>query len=804
MIKMAKTNVLEFIKNNITILDGATGTMLQRAGMKPGETSESWNLSHPEVLTAVHKAYYDAGSNIVSANTFGVNSLKYSHDEVEKLVSAAVASVIAAKEESSGKQEKFVALDIGSCGRLIEPFGDLGFEEAVICFADMIKAGTRAGADLIFIETMNTLSETKAALLAAKENSYLPVFVSNSYNLDGRLMTGTSPAAIIAMLEGMGADAIGINCSYGPKDLYGVIDEYLKYASVPVLFKPNAGLPKDENGKLVYDILPDEFAGQVFEKIKEGVLIVGGCCGTDPAYISALASAVKDIAPLPLTNKNLTVASSRSTAVIIGEKPLLIGERLNPTGKKRLKEALRTGDIGYLQNEAMKQTENGAHILDVNVGTPEVDEKALLPTVVREIQSVSDVPIQIDTSDPVAMENALRIYEGKAIINSVNGKQSSMDAVFPLAKKYGGVVVALTLDENGIPSTAEERFAIAEKILNEAKKYGLAEKDILFDTLTMAVSADSGAAKTTLDSLRMVSERLGCGTVLGVSNVSFGLPERETITSTFFSLALENGLSAAIMNPFSEKMKSAYHSFLTLRGYDPNCLNYIDFISSLDTPEKKPAVSETAADTPEGLKKAITLGQSHEASRITETLIPSYSPIDLINTAIIPALDETGKGFEEKRIFLPTLLLSAEAAGAAFEVIKAHSKKEDTSKKLTVVLATVEGDIHDIGKNIVKLLLENYGYTVVDLGKDVPPEKVVEETLRIHAPIVGLSALMTTTVPAMEKTIALLHKEAPWCKTVVGGAVLTEEYAMKIGADKYASDAMETVRYAEKFFSETK
>ena len=794
-------NILDYLKNNIVILDGGMGTLLQARGLRPGEFPERWNISHPEEIVKIHKDYFDAGANIVNTNTFGANSLKFGCDELEEIVKSAVENAKKAKALSGAAGEKWVALDIGPTGRMLAPYGDFDFEDAVSVFAQTVKLGEKYGADVIFIETMNDSYETKAALLAAKENSTLPVFVSNAYGSDGKLMTGASPAAMVAMLEGMGADAVGINCSLGPKALFGVAREYLACASVPVMLKPNAGLPKSVNGMTVYDVLPDEFADDVALLINEGVRVAGGCCGTTPEYISALTERCKELSPKEIIPKNITCVSSYTHAVTFGAKPILIGERINPTGKKLFKEALRNNDIDYILKEGISQQEKGVDILDVNVGLSEIDEVMMLKTAVCELQAIIDLPLQIDTSDPVAMETALRRYNGKAMINSVNGKKESMDAVFPLAKKYGGVVVALTLDENGIPADAEGRFAIAEKILEEAKKYGIEKKDIIFDTLALTISADNKSGKETLRAIGMINNKLGCHTSLGVSNVSFGLPKREIINSTFFALALGSGLSAAIMNPYSADMMKSYYAFLAINGMDENCAGYIDFAENLQQNEvtvSQPQNTSFAGEYKSELQKAVIKGLKDRAAIITSELLKTVEPLKIVQEEIIPALDIVGMGFEKHTVYLPQLLMSAEAAKAAFEKIKEAASTGKAADKCCFVIATVKGDIHDIGKNIVKLLLENYGFITVDMGRDVPPENIAAKTIELHAPIVGLSALMTTTVPAMEDTIKLLRKEAPWCKIVVGGAVLTQEYADAIGADKYAKDAMETVRYAEK------
>jgi len=794
--------ITEFLKDHILFLDGGMGTLLQAEGLLPGELPERWNLTHPEVIQKIHRDYFNAGSHVVSTNTFGANLLKFSAEELDQIVRAAVENATKALQTSEGKQPKWIALDIGPTGRMLKPYGDLDFEEAVSVFAETVRLGVKYGVDLIFIETMNDSYETKAALLAAKENADLPVFVSNAYGEDGKLMTGADPCAMVAMLEGMGADAIGMNCSLGPKALRGVAEQYLSYASIPVLLKPNAGLPKAVDGKTVYDVLPDDFAADVKELIGRGVRIAGGCCGTTPQYIAALTTRAAELSPVPVLPKDRTVVSSYTHAVVFSDAPVLIGERINPTGKKRFKEALLAHDMDYILKEGIAQEEKGVHILDVNVGLPEIDEVQMLTDAVSELQAITALPLQIDTADPVAMASALRRYNGKAMINSVNGKKESMDAVFPLAKKYGGLVVALTLDESGIPVRAEERVAIARKILAYAEAYGIAKKDIIFDPLALTVSADNRAAVETLRAVRMIRQELGCHTSLGVSNVSFGLPVRDAINGTFFTLALGNGLSAAIMNPYSAEMLKSYFSYLALAGLDENCAAYIDFAQR--QPEVQTLAAATVQSAPKQedhaseLQKAIAKGLKEQAALLTRQCLKDKEPLLVVAEEIIPALNTVGIGFEEKTVYLPQLLMSAEAAKSAFEEIKASMKGNAEAKKCTVVIATVKGDIHDIGKNIVKLLLENYGFSVVDLGRDVAPERIVEETVRLHAPIVGLSALMTTTVPAMEETIRKLRASAPWCKIMVGGAVLTREYADAIGADHYAKDAMESVRYAER------
>ncbi len=792
----------EYLKNKLVYLDGGMGTLLQKAGLPLGELPERWNLTHAEEVTAIHTAYFDAGSNVVATNTFGANSFKFTQTELESIVRAAVENAQKAKDCSQSGREKFIALDIGPLGKLLKPYGDLEFERAVETFAEVVRLGVKYGVDLILIETMGDAYETKAALLAAKENCTLPVLVSCAYGEDGKLMTGATPEAMVALLEGMGADAVGVNCSLGPRQMQGVVERLLQFASVPVLVKPNAGLPTEEGD---YDVDAEEFSVKMAEFVRKGARLIGGCCGTTPCYIRRLVEATKQVERIPATPKTHTCISSYTHALTF-DKPVLIGERINPTGKKRFRQALENGEVGYILREGITQQDKGAMALDVNVGAPGIDEKTELPRYIRELQAVTDLPLQIDTSDPVAMERAMRVYNGKPLVNSVNGKKESMDTVFPLVQKYGGVVVALTLDENGIPETAAGRVEIAKRILAEAEKYGISKKDVLVDPLAMAISADKNAAEVTLAALREL-KKLGVHTSLGVSNVSFGLPSRETVNAAFFALALENGLSAAIVNPNSAEMMKIYRAVLALKGLDENCQSYVCFATLHSLPEGGQVCVEIQTNgekTP--LQTAIEKGLKEEAAALAEELLKTCPPLQLVEEEIVPALDCIGKAYEEKRAYLPQLLMSADAAKAAFEKIKLHIARTGGQqvKKCKIVLATVQGDIHDIGKNIVGTLLENYGFEVVDLGRDVPPEKIVEETLRLNAPLVGLSALMTTTLPSMEKTVKLLKEKAPNTKILVGGAVLTEEYAYKIGADGYGKDGMASVRYAEKVYAKFK
>lgn len=789
-------DIREFLKDNIVLLDGATGTMLHKRGLALTERSETVNLTDPEAVYEIHKAYYDAGSDVVATNTFGANPLYYDAETLDKIYASAFDSVKRAKRDSVSKREKYIALDVGPTGRLLQPYGDLGFDQAVETFAEMIRLGVKYGADLIMIETMNDGYETKAALLAAKENCDLPVFVANAYSENGKLLTGAPPEAVAVMLESMGADAIGVNCSFGPDASRPVSKRYLDAVSIPVIMKANAGLPRRDGDRTYFDIDAEQFADTVCECIKDGVTVIGGCCGTTPEYIAALRKRIDGMAPVKRAENTETVVSSSRKTVHFSNGPVLIGERINPTGKKRFKQALAEGDIDYITNEGLKQEEAGAHILDVNVGTPEVDEVSMLTTVVTELQTVTDLPLQIDTANGLAMEKALRYYNGCPLINSVNGKAESMETVFPLVKKYGGVVVALTLDEKGIPATAEGRLEIAEKILKTAERYGVKRKNVVFDTLTMTVSTDKNAAKTTLDALKLIKEKTGCHTVLGVSNVSFGLPERSLINGSFFTMALYAGLSSAIMNPLSAEMMKSYRAYRALAGLDENFKEYTEYAAQNPAAESVTTSKSSKITTTSDLCDAVIKGMKEQAEKLTEELLTDTAPLSIIEQKIMPALDVVGADYESGKIFLPQLLMAAEAAKAAFERIRQKAETTGQSGKGYFVLATVEGDIHDIGKNIVKLLLQNYGFDVIDLGKDVPAAVIVDKVLELHSKFAGLSALMTTTLPSMEKTVSLLHQKAPFCKVVVGGAVLTQEYADKIGADKYAKDAMETVRYA--------
>lgn len=763
----------------ITYFDGGMGTMLN---LKAGELPELLNINDPERVYAIHKAYADAGCNIISANTFGANRFKY--DNVDEIVKSAVKNA-----KRTGKK---VALDIGPTGKLLKPMGDLDFEECVDIFADVVKAG-RDEADLVLLETFGDLYEIKAAMLAVKENCDLPLVVSMIFDEKARLLTGADVRTACAVVEGLGANAIGFNCGLGPKQMIPLVEELEKHASIPILVMPNAGLPESVNGETIFNVDPDEFASYMTQIAKMGVSYLGGCCGTTPAHLKAMIEATKDIEDKVPEFKNETIVASYSKSVDLSEGAV-IGERINPTGKKLMKEALRNKDMDYVLRQGITQTEAGAHILDVNMGLPEIDEKEMLCSGVYELQSVLPVPLQLDSGDAEAMEAALRLYNGKAMINSVNGKEKSMKEVFPLAKKYGGVVVCLCLDEDGIPSTAQGRIAIAKKIIKRAAEYGIDKKNLAVDALVMTISTDTNNAIETLNAVDYIRNTLGVNTVLGVSNISFGLPNREAVNTAFYTLAMSRGLSAGIINPNSRPMMNAFFSYKALAGKDESCQEYIK--SAVDT--------EIVQKTENlDLKTAIIKGMKEESARCAKELLENTESLVIINDYIIPALDVVGDGFEKNTIFLPQLLMSADSAKAAFDEIKAHfvMSGAEQVKGEKIIIATVEGDIHDIGKNIVKVLLQNYGFDVMDLGKDVKCEKVLEEAQKNNVKLVGLSALMTTTVPNMEKTIKLLHDNTH-AKVFVGGAVLTRDYAKMINADFYAKDAMESVRIAQEFFEE--
>ncbi len=861
-----RKNIMDRIGREWLFFDGGTGSILQEKGLQPGELPETWNLLHPDRILDLHRGYLEAGADIYNTNTFGANRLKFP-ENLDEIVTAAVKLAKEARTQAGRDEDAYVALDIGPTGKLLAPMGDLSFDDAVDIFGEVVRIGAREGADLVLIETMNDSYEAKAAVLAAKENCDLPVFITCVFDGSGKMLTGGTPESVVAMLEGLGVDALGVNCSLGPAQMIPIVERLVKAAHVPVLVNPNAGLPKSVDGKTVYDVGPEEFAGYMKQIAALGAAAVGGCCGTTPDYIRAEIAAVRPLPLLPSQGPEQTVIASFSRTVEIGRaaRPVIIGERINPTGKKRFKQALVDHDIDYIVDQGLQQEDAGADVLDVNVGTPEIDEVALLDEVVCRLQSVLALPLQIDTSNPEAMEHALRHYNGKALINSVNGKQEVMAEVFPLVKKYGGVVVALALDEGGIPDNADDRIRIAEKIYATAAEYGIRRDDIVIDGLCMTVSSDPRSALVTLETIRRIRDELGGSSILGVSNISFGLPARELINAYFFEMALQNGLSCAIINPNNQAMMQAYRAFCALTNQDENFQNFITAYAGYKSPDKQvsdalnayktrvlnalgvsagdlqatgrplggssanagfgtgagaaglssdnvsgagSSGSRRAAGADDGrgpgalagksrLVEAIERGMAKPAADATREALLTRNALDIINEDLVPALDVVGQGFEKGTVFLPQLLMAAEAAKAAFAVVKESMAGSAQESKGRVILATVKGDIHDIGKNIVKVLLENYGYDVIDLGKDVPPETIVETALRENIRLVGLSALMTTTVVNMEETIRQLHQQKPDCRIVVGGAVMTQDYADKIGADCYGRDAMTTVRYAD-------
>ncbi|HHW45467.1 MAG TPA: dihydropteroate synthase [Clostridiales bacterium] len=772
------------------IFDGAMGTMLQQRGLKTGELPEIYNITHSKTIIDIHTEYVNAGSHVVTTNTFGANALKLNGSgySVQEVIKKAVENAKAAKP-------KYVALDIGPIGQLIESLGTLSFDEAYNLFAEQVKAGAEAGVDLILIETMSDLYEAKAAVLAAKENCDLPVICTMSFQKDGRTFTGTDALTATLVLNGLGVDAVGANCSLGPEDLMDVVNTMLEYSKVPVAVQANAGIPREEKGRTVFDVDAESFADSVSKMAGMGVKIIGGCCGTTPEYIKLINKGLKNIKPKEPVVKTVTAVCSGSRTHILGGKITVIGERINPTGKKRLQEALRSHQIDYILGEAVDQLNAGADILDVNVGLPEIDEAEMIKTVVKQVQSVVPLPLQIDSSDERAIEGAVRYYNGRPIINSVNGKREVMDKIFPIAKKYGALVIGLTLDEKGIPKTALERFEIAKRILDTAIFYGIPKEDILIDCLVLTASAQQQQVMETLNAIKMVKSQLGLKTVLGVSNVSFGLPNRPLINSVFLAAALSAGLDAPIINPLSSEIMQVVDTYRVLSGEDENAALYIEKYSNAENPKPAPKTTEKT------LKDCILEGLKEEAVQKVKALLETNDPIEIVDSHFIPALDIVGGRYEKGEIFLPQLIRSAQVVQSAFEVIRQSQSKSADRTKGKIVLATVEGDIHDIGKNIVKLMLENYGFEVIDLGKDVKIQRVVDAVLTSGAKLVGLSALMTTTVKNMKDTISALRQAGADCKVMVGGAVLNENYAKMVGADYYAKDAQAGVRIAVKFFN---
>ena len=784
------SNIRDIIREKRIYCDGGMGSLLQARGLKPGEPPEMWNIERPSAIVDIHRQYLLSGANIITTNTFGVNSQKYA--DYSDLIRAAIKC---AKEATHGFEDAYIAYDIGPLGRFLEPWGDLPFERAVEIFKDGIKVA-KDEVDLIIIETMTDAYETKAAVMAAREVSDLPIFVTNAYDEGGKMLTGATPEAMVAMLEGLGVDAIGLNCSFGPDKMLPLVRKFYECSSLPIIANPNAGLPDMRDGKAFYSLDADSFAACAYELAENGVSILGGCCGTTPEYISALVKKTAALPPPKVADKKISLVSSYTHALSVGDETLIVGERINPTGKPKLRRALVDGDGNYVLKLALEQADRGAHILDVNVGVPGIDEASAMKNAVMSIQAVCDLPLMLDSSNPCALEEAMRVYIGKPIINSVNGEESAMEAIFPLVKKYGGMVVALTMDEKGIPHSADGRVEIAERIARKASEYGIKKTELIFDALAMTVATNPENARITAQAQAELSKR-GYRTCLGVSNVSFGMPNRDRINASFFKELLLNKLSCAIINPSSTAMMDAYISYGELiKGNitTERFLEAVDYSSQLSVPVQNSEMT---------LKEAIFKGITDIAViKVTQEL-EERDPLDIINNDIIPALEKVGEGFENQTVYLPQLLKSAEASGAAFSSIRERVPKAEANGN-SVIIATVKGDVHDIGKNIVKLLLESYGFTVYDLGKNVPAEDVLAAVKDHSCKLVVLSALMTTTLPAMEKTVELLHTYDASIKCMVGGAVLTKDYADSIGADAYGKDAMSVVRYAQNFYSVTK
>lgn len=791
----------DLIGKKIIYLDGGMGSVLQQKGLQAGELPEILNITNPQLIQEIHYEYYLSGSDVTYSNTFGANKLKYEDTEhdYKELIVAAIDNVRAARERFEDRDEKFIALDVGPIGKLLKPVGDLDFEEAVEIFKEVIKTGADAGADLIAIETMSDTYELKAAVLAAKEVCDLPIIATVAFSDDKRLLNGADVKTVISLLEGLRVDALGMNCGLDPRNIKDIVEEFLHYSSLPLVLKPNAGIPENINGEIKFNMEPDDFGKIMREFVEMGANIVGGCCGTTHDHIRRLHEETHTLPLIAPTFKNHTFVSSYTKTVICNE-PKIIGERINPTGKKLLKQALINKDMSYILKEAIAQEEKGAHILDVNTGLNEIDEQEMSLAVMRAIQEISTLPLQIDSAKTNVLETSLRYYNGKAMLNSVNGKKKVMEEIFPIVKKYGAVVVALTIDDDGIPNDAIGRYNIAKNIVETAKTYGIDKKDIVVDPLCMTISSDKNAANQTLKALSMIKENLGVKTILGVSNISFGLPKRELINHTFFTSALRCGLDFGIINPGSDTMMMAYDAHMVLAGFDENSSNYIAKYSNENT-----VAAPVAKTLDMSLKEAIKKGLKEDSFNIAKNMLSEHQPLDIINSELIPALDEVGAGFEKGVIFLPQLMMSADSASRAFDALKEKmAAMEDGSKeKQKIILATVKGDVHDIGKNIVKVLLENYGYDVYDLGKDVDYDLILDTIKKEKVNLVGLSALMTTTVDNMQETIRLIRETIETeVKIMVGGAVLTKAYAEKIGADRYCRDAMESVRYAKEVFGE--
>jgi 5-methyltetrahydrofolate--homocysteine methyltransferase len=786
------------LENEFLLFDGGFGTMLQQRGLKTGEQPDMLNLTNPELIKEIHREYVEAGADVITANTFSSNRRKLPENvTVDEVVGAAIRI---ARQAGAKK----VALDVSQTGALLEPVGAMKFEEAYDIFSETVIAGVKHGADLILIETMSDLLETKAALLAAKENSSLPVFVSMTLGEDGRTFLGADAKTIALTLSSLGADAVGLNCSLGPDEMLPFIKEMTEYSRVPVLVQPNAGMPVYENGKTVYTVSSRDFVNSVSKMLDYGVTIVGGCCGTTPEYIKALRELLKAKTPVKRNQKKVTAITSASQTVELENSIAVIGERINPTGKKKLKEALVNADFDYIVNEAITQTENGADVLDVNVGLPEIDETKTLVEAVRQIQAVTNLPLQIDSSSPEALEYACRIYCGKPIINSVNGKDESLETVLPIAKKYGACVVGLTLDENGIPDTASERFEIAEKILKRAEEYGIPKEDVLIDALVLTASTNQKAVMQTLKTIKLVKKELGLKTVLGVSNVSFGLPNRELVNSTFLAAAFGAGLDMPILNPCSQRYMDVVNTFKVLNAQDENAQDFIEKYASLEITDSRTDKKGEGISAENDMEALVLSGRKKEAAALTERMLETMPAVEIIDRYFIPSLDKVGEKYEKGEFFLPQLMSSAETVKAGFDVLKRELPADTNNSKGRILIATVKGDIHDIGKNIVKMLLENYGFKVLDLGKDVEIDDIVSAAKKNNIRLVALSALMTTTVRNMEKTIEALRKELPEVKIMVGGAVLNSDYARQVGADFYSRDAAGAARIAEEFFKNGK
>lgn len=773
------------INDKYIILDGAMGTILQKAGLPAGYPPELWNLEQPELITEIGKKYIEAGSGVIYANTFGANRRKLKGVDIAELIFAGVSAAKRAAKETDAK----VALDIGPIGELLEPLGKLSFDEAYDIFKEMLIAGEKAGADIVVFETMSDLYELKAGILAAKENTKLPVWATMTFEENERSFLGVTIPAMALTLTALGAEAIGFNCSLGPKELVSMAEELSKWTDLPIILKPNAGLPNPESGE--YGLSASGFAEELSRASEHGATIFGGCCGTTPEFIRELSRVLSNKENRK-RNKKLYggICSASNTARFGGT--LVIGERINPTGKKKFRQALIENNISYILEQGIQQKEAGADILDVNLGLPGIDEASMMKAVVKQLQSTVDLPLQIDSSDVSAIEAALRYYNGKPILNSVNGDIKTLDRILPLCKKYGAALVGLTMDSEGIPKTAEERIEIAGRIVKKAEEYGIPREDVIIDCLTLTVSAQQEAAKETLSALRYVREKMGLHTTLGVSNISFGLPMREKITAAFLAEALACGLDMPIINPNSAPVMELIHAHRALSGEDKGCNGYIERFANAPEKKKEAPASEMS------IESAILRGLKDETAELTKKALAYMEEIAVVNELLIPALDAVGERYERQEIFLPQLLNSANAACAGFEIIKEAIAKKGGSEisKGKIIVASVKGDIHDIGKNIVKVVLENYGYTVIDLGRDVPPEVIVREAIERDVRLIGLSALMTTTVGSMKETIRAIRESGHECRIWAGGAVLTPEYAKEIGADFYAKDAKESVDIA--------